>query len=99
AVVSQNALPALRTDKQFQGFIDDLPFGFETRELSGLAHQTLVNVNVGSHGVTIHHSWIFLCITLRHNTFCIGGGNDSESRMDLRVVRSKLESCRRKYFG
>ena len=65
AVISQNSLSGLRTDEQFQGFIDDLAFRLETRELSCLAHQTLINVDIGSHGLIIHHSRVFLCIAYR----------------------------------
>jgi len=54
AVVSQNALSAFRADKQFQGFIDNLPLRFEARELSRLTYQSLVDVDIGSHATTIH---------------------------------------------
>ena len=64
AVVPQNALSALRTDEQFQGFIDDLPFRFEAREPSRLAHQAFVDIDVGSHINTIHHFHHFLCAAI-----------------------------------
>jgi hypothetical protein len=39
-----------------------LPFRFEARKLSRLAHQVFVDVDVGSHGTTIHHLREFLCV-------------------------------------
>jgi mRNA interferase HigB len=61
-VVLQNALTALRTNEQFEGLVHDLAFALEARELSRFAHQPLVNVDIGSHGLTIHQFLVFLCI-------------------------------------
>src|SRR5712671_4223254 len=58
---------------------------FVLRRVSFFALRTKLslNVNVRSHRMIIHHSWIFLCITLRRSTardltlpYCYCGSDD-----------------------